>query len=173
MTGESGVHRPDAAARLRQATTVDLEALVEIEQRCFPDDAWTSAALARELAEPHALLLLLALAAGEPGAAGYVSLRRVGDDGELLRIAVLPGRRRRGLGRRLLAAGLDALRARGARRCSLEVRADNHAALALYEASGLRVVHRRRGYYRDRGDALVLAVDLAPAGVVPQTHRPP
>lgn len=148
------------AVRVRRAAAADVAALAEIEQRCFEDDAWTVDALARELAEPHALVLLAAGGA-DPGAAhGYVSLRLVEDHGELLRIAVLPGRRQCGLGRHLLTAGLEALRQRGARRCTLEVRADNDAALALYRASGFRGVDARRAYYRDRCDALVLAIEL-------------
>ncbi|MEB3321239.1 MAG: GNAT family N-acetyltransferase [Synechococcaceae cyanobacterium] len=70
-------------------------------------------------------------------------------------VAVAPERRRRGLGRRVLAALLERGRAGGARRATLEVAAGNAAARALYDACGFRVAGVRRGYYRSGEDALI------------------
>jgi ribosomal protein S18 acetylase RimI-like enzyme len=55
-------------------------------------------------------------------------------------LAVHPDHRRRGVARRLLLEGVESARARGARRISLEVRADNTAARRLYEELGFRQV---------------------------------
>lgn len=55
-------------------------------------------------------------------------------------LAVHPDHRRRGVARRLLLAGTESARARGARRISLEVRADNVPARRLYEELGFRQV---------------------------------
>ena len=46
-------------------------------------------------------------------------------------------------------------RCRGAVSATLEVAAGNMAALALYRAAGFTTRGRRRGYYRDGGDALI------------------
>ena len=49
---------------------------------------------------------------------------------------------------------------------TLEVRASNHGAMALYEKLGFKVIGRRRGYYTDDGeDAVVMWSDslMAPA----------
>jgi ribosomal-protein-alanine N-acetyltransferase len=49
---------------------------------------------------------------------------------------------------------------------TLEVRASNHGAMALYERLGFKVIGRRRGYYTDDGeDAVVMWSDslLSPA----------
>jgi ribosomal-protein-alanine N-acetyltransferase len=52
----------------------------------------------------------------------------------------------------------------------LEVRADNGPALAFYARTGFAEIHRRRRYYRDGTDAIVLELDLrhrAPRAVEP------
>jgi ribosomal-protein-alanine N-acetyltransferase len=78
-------------------------------------------------------------------------------------MAVAPERRRGGLGRLLLAAVLEAGRAEGARRATLEVRATNAAARALYAQFGFEQVGVRRGYYtQPPEDALLLSCRLGP-----------
>ena len=56
-----------------------------------------------------------------------------------LGMGVHPDYRRQGLGRRLLAACIEKAWAKGLMRIELEARADNHAAIALYERLGFRV----------------------------------
>jgi ribosomal-protein-alanine N-acetyltransferase len=75
---------------------------------------------------------------------------------------VTPGARRRGLGTALLAAAMAGARLRGAEAMFLEVAAaGNPAALGLYRGLGFVEVGRRRRYYPDGSDALVLRRDLA------------
>jgi len=56
-------------------------------------------------------------------------------------VAVLADYRRRGIGQRLVAAGLDLIRARGGKAALLQVRQDNPAAIALYARFGFRTYH--------------------------------
>ena len=72
----------------------------------------------------------------------------VADEAELLTLAVDPGFRRQGLGRRLVRQFLVEARGRGATSAFLEVAATNLGAMALYEACGFAETGRRRGYYR-------------------------
>jgi ribosomal-protein-alanine N-acetyltransferase len=110
-------------------------------------------------------LVLVAEGEGAPGGlAGYAILRRAADEAELLSLAVAPEARRRGLGRRLIEDGLARVQRDGARVCYLEVRSANEPALALYGSLGFRQVGRRRRYYRDGSDALVMALRLGPPG---------
>lgn len=74
-------------------------------------------------------------------------------EAELLRIAVKPEGRGKGLGRRLLQASTEALKALGVSELHLEVRFSNTAARKLYEAEGWRFTGIRKGYYRDGEDA--------------------
>jgi ribosomal-protein-alanine N-acetyltransferase len=101
------------------------------------------------------------------GDAGFLLGRAVAGEAELLTLAVAPEARRLGLGRKLVARFLYQAQLRGAVRAFLEVKADNAAAVALYESAGFTPAGRRRGYYRSadgtRTDALVLARELAAA----------
>ena len=78
------------------------------------------------------------------------------DDGHVLDLAVEPTARRSGTGRTLLSALSAELRSRGAQDLTLEVRASNLGALALYRGAGFGVEGRRPRYYPDGEDALLL-----------------
>jgi ribosomal-protein-alanine N-acetyltransferase len=145
---------------IRDATGADLPAIAELERASFPAP-WPAPSLAAELARPGAV----ALAADRDGTvAGFALFLVAGDEAELLRIAVDPAGRRRGVGRRLVAAGLRRLRGRGVAVCHLELRADDPGADSFYRALGFELAGRRRRYYRDRCDALLLRRRLGPGG---------
>lgn len=82
--------------------------------------------------------------------------RRAADQAEILALAVVPSARRAGRARALLAAAEARAKENGVRELFLEVAASNAAARALYAAAGYREAGRRRRYYRDGDDALVL-----------------
>jgi ribosomal-protein-alanine N-acetyltransferase len=92
--------------------------------------------------------------------AGYAAFRHAAGEAELLRLAVVPGERRRGIAQALVAEGLERLEREGVQVCFLEVRVDNVSAVALYERLGFARIGRRRGYYRDGTDALIFALEL-------------
>lgn len=96
---------------------------------------------------------------------GFILMRAVADEAEILTLAVRPVARRRGLGGRLVGQGAAAAAARGAARLFLEVADDNTAARALYVRAGFVEAGRRPGYYAradgSRWDALLLALNLA------------
>jgi ribosomal-protein-alanine N-acetyltransferase len=106
---------------------------------------------------------LLAADGGDP--AGFVLWRTAADEAEILLIAVLPDRRRQGIGRGLLERAAASARAAGAATLWLEVAADNGPAITLYRRLGFRDAGRRRAYYHrtdgTRADALVLRLALA------------
>lgn len=84
-------------------------------------------------------------------------IRAIAGEAEILTIAVPEARRGEGLGRRLVEAGMEAARRAGAERMYLEVSTANAPAEALYRKCGFEDAGRRRRYYRDGSDALVLA----------------
>ncbi len=89
--------------------------------------------------------------------AGYVVTTVAGEVVDLLRIGVRTDHQGRGLGGILLAAALDAAaQLPGAERMMLEVSEANAAATALYLGHGFAVIDRRRHYYPDGTDALVM-----------------
>ncbi|MEO1003588.1 MAG: GNAT family N-acetyltransferase [Cyanobacteria bacterium J06638_7] len=75
-------------------------------------------------------------------------------------VAVDPQQRRQGLGQLVLGALLETAALRGAEQATLEVAVSNGAALAFYQRQGFQQSGRRRGYYRNGDDALILALGL-------------
>jgi ribosomal-protein-alanine N-acetyltransferase len=129
----------------------DADALVALERESFPHP-WTRAQVAAELRHPAAL----GLVAEEAGAiVGYALFRRVLDEAELLRLAVVPSRRRGGIARAMVARGTTDLAARGCVVLFLEVREDNEGAIAFYERLGWTGDGRRPGYFPDGAAALL------------------
>ena len=96
---------------------------------------------------------------------GFILMRTVADEAEILTLAVRPEARRRGLGAELVARGVAGAAARGATRVFLEVAEDNDAARALYARAGFTEAGRRPRYYAradgSRRDALLLSLELA------------
>lgn len=141
--------------------TADLKAVIAIEAVSFIDP-WSPQLLAEELSEE---LAWKAVAEDEDGQVlGYLFGRMYPDAWHLMDFAVAPGARRRGVGRRLLSAFVEAAD-RAGRDVLLEVRAGNLPALALYHELGFSHVGLRRRYYPDTGeDALVLVRETGGGG---------
>jgi len=166
---------PPPAPTVRRAEARDLDGLVRLEQRCFELDRLSRRSLRHFLGRGHAALLVVERAgaaaaagpgtgAGELAAYALVAFRRGSRVARLYSIAVDPAERRRGLGRLLLEAAEAAAVAAGASELRLEVRTDNRAAIAAYEAAGYRPIGRYADYYEDHADALRLSkgLDAAP-----------
>lgn len=136
----------------RPATRDDVDAVAALERACF-DDPWSADSIAAELA---ATGRIVRVAAAPDGLLGWSSTSVVAETADLLRVAVDPSTRGRGLGRLLVDDVLHRVTESGAERVLLEVAEPNTAARGLYAATGFREIHRRRRYYADGADALVL-----------------
>lgn len=149
---------PPSPLWIRPARTEDLHRIEWLEDASFAE-AWPYELLAYEIKHPRAITLVAGW--DEEPAAGYISIRHGGGESEVLRLAVDPAARRRGVARALIERGLELLRREGkVESCHLEVRMDNEGAIACYNALGFRRTGRRRRYYRDGSDALVLSLAL-------------
>ena len=138
-------------------TRAHVPQIAALERRCFPDP-WPEAAIVPELT--NELSLWLVAVRGET-VLGYVGSQTVMDESDMMNLAVAPEVRRQGIGRALIQALISALRERGSNSLTLEVRASNDPAIALYEALGFCGVGRRTNYYfHPKEDALVLRKDL-------------
>lgn len=145
---------------LRVATPDDLDAIMAIEERSFPADAWSRETMASELAGPHGRYLVVEVDGAVIGYGGVRALRGSAD-ADIQTIALLAEHRGAGRGRALLRALLDVAHDRGAREVFLEVRADNPVAEGLYRAEGFVEIGRRPRYYQpDDVDAIVMRREL-------------
>ena len=100
--------------------------------------------------------------AAYPAVFGFAVLRRVGDDGELLQIAVDKSHRHGGVGDLLMMAVLEHARENTLGSIFLEVRRGNDAAVGLYKKHGFSSVRIRKNYYSDPvEDASIMVKPLA------------
>lgn len=141
---------------LRPAGSEDVDALKNLEDRCFETDRLSRRSFRRFIAAGSATCLVAEGPDGEPAGYALVIYRAGTALGRLYSIAVAPPLRGRGCAGRLLAAAEEAAFARGCVELRLEVRADNAAAIALYRARGYREFGRFRDYYEDHEEAVRL-----------------
>lgn len=145
----------------------DLDRIMQIMEAAF-DPVWGEAWNRRQISDSlvmHNIQYRLVDAAGRPcgestDAAGFTLVRTAPGEEELLLVAVHPGRRGRGLGRRLLEFCMHDATARGAERVFLEMRANNPAA-SLYRRAGFETIGRRPDYYRGVDGDLIDAITFA------------
>lgn len=128
-----------------------------LEAVCFRDP-WSEKSVASELDNP--LSLWLVALEGEQ-LAGYVGSQSVLGESDMMNVAVDPAFRRQGIGEKLILALMEALKQRENHCLTLEVRASNAPAIALYEKLGFVQVGLRKHYYRNpKEDALLLRKEL-------------
>lgn len=133
-------------------TEADLDAVLEIEQACFPRP-WTREHFNYEVTTP-ACFPMVAMVDGS--LAGYICPMLVLDEGHILDVAVSPAMRGRGIGRLLVERALLDCRERGAAFVSLEVRCSNVSAISLYRALSFTETGIRKRYYENGEDAVLM-----------------
>ncbi len=139
-----------------------VDEVARLERELMGSDAWSSALVADELgradrswwaayeADPKMPLSPDARMLGYAG--GWV----VDGDVQILKVAVQHEARRRGIARELLARVAGDARNLGATTSSLEVRAGNLGAQAMYERLGYESLGKRPRYYSDGEDAVIM-----------------
>ena len=131
--------------------------IAALERECF-STPWSENMLSDALFDPKASFIVAE--DGEGGVLGYAGLQVVLDEGYIDNIAVDPNARRHGVADELLdvfcrfgAASLAFL--------TLEVRASNEPAIALYRKHGFEEAGRRKDYYtKPKEDAVIMTRDF-------------
>lgn len=153
---------PATAATLRPMRWWDIEPVMELELRLFPEDAWSTGMYWSELAETHlgGTRHYTVATTADGTVAGYAGLMAVAGEGDVQTIAVDERHQGGGLGAALLTDLIQEAARRGCAELLLEVRVDNPRAQRLYERFGFQPVGIRRGYYQPANvDALVMRLD--------------
>ena len=139
----------------KQVATIQVVAAIETIIQ--PQDSWSYKTL-NDLLEQDSIDLLVVYQIDK--VVGYCLYQVVFEQAEILRIGTHPDYQRQGIASRIFARLNKALKANQVESLLLEVRADNTAAIALYEQQGLAVIHTRKGYYqiphRPAIDALIM-----------------
>jgi [ribosomal protein S18]-alanine N-acetyltransferase len=153
-----------------------------------PGDAMTLAQMARDYIEtglgwsyqPRRIGELIrdpdvtALVARDSACTAGFAIMSFGDDrAHLVLLAVHPSRRRRGIGHRLLDWLVESATTAGMASIHVELRADNTAAYAMYEAAGFAETFRVPRYYRGSETAVRMLRVLRAPGVIAPAWQPP
>ena len=144
--------------RIVPMTADHLDEVAELERVCFTTP-WSRNMLAEEL-DNYLSAFLVALDNNDK-VAGYAGLQAVLDEGYITNVAVRPDCRRQGIAGMLMQVFLDFAKGNHLAFLSLEVRASNYDAIALYGSRGFRSVGRRKNYYEHpREDAIIMTKEF-------------
>ena len=150
MSAETKRERGESTIRaFREA---DVAAVTEILRTSPEASQWTDWGF-KELLGWRGVLALVS--EHERKVCGFIISRQVAEEAEILNLAVLVAKRRRGEGGALLKAAMEELRERKVSRVFLEVRESNEAGTAFYKRQGFSKTGRRAGYYRDPDEAAI------------------
>jgi ribosomal-protein-alanine N-acetyltransferase len=139
-----------------------IDGIIAIENTSF-QQPWQRISFLNELSCRDALdVVVLGPLGGQIIA--YACLRLTLDEIHLLKIAVAPRWRRRGMATWLLDFCFGLARRQDARKVYLEVRRSNVSAIGLYDKVGFQIIGTRPKYYMDTGeDALIMMKSLEEA----------
>ena len=144
--------------RIVPMTADHLDEVAELERICF-STPWSRNMLAEEL--DNQLSAFLVAVDDADRVVGYAGVQVILDEGYITNVAVRPECRRQGVAGKLLQVFLDFARANQLAFLTLEVRASNYDAIALYGSRGFRSVGRRKNYYEHpKEDAIIMTLEF-------------
>ena len=139
--------------RIRPMELEDVVQAEALEKQAY-SQPWNAKVFAEELALESRTYLV---ADSDEGLLGYAGLMVIGDEAHVTTVVVHPDRREDRLGTRLMLGLASTAIEQGASSMTLEVRASNEPAQALYRRFGMVPVGVRKRYYHDE-DALIMWV---------------
>jgi len=148
---------------LRVFTPADVEAVVNINRACLPEnyapyfflDTYNSSPQTFIVAESQGRVVGYIMCRIEHG---FSDVRKLhfAKKGHIISVAVMPEFRRMAIGRGLVEGALAALSSLSADECFLEVRVSNDPAIELYRKLGFEITRTIARYYYDGSDAYVM-----------------
>lgn len=130
-------------------------AFAALHAAVFAHAPWNENAFSSLLHQPNVIALL-------HEETGFLLLQVVMDEAEILTFGTT--HKRQGIGAQLLRAGLERLAEAGVTRLFLEVASRNHEAQAFYKKFNFVVTGRRKAYYEDGDDALIMCLLCSSSG---------
>lgn len=145
---------------IKALTPSQVPEIVALDKLCM-GGIWTAAGYCREIDSPNSNLLALHLLDSQAKPPkqriiGMGCLWAIAEEAHITLLGVHPNHRRQGLGQLLLLTLLQKAIAKNLAWATLEVNAHNSGAINLYQKLGFKIAGRRRRYYQDGDDALVL-----------------
>ncbi len=146
---------------IRRATANDAEAIYRLEREAFPNGSWTREAIENEFKDNPLSESYVDIEDEEVVA--WLDFMITFNSATVMSLAVKPSYRRKGIATALML--LMEGRCREEKEepvewITLEVRAGNEGAIALYEKLGYRYVTTKKAYYENGEDALYMIRSL-------------
>ncbi|HUH53162.1 MAG TPA: ribosomal protein S18-alanine N-acetyltransferase [Microbacteriaceae bacterium] len=146
--------------RNEKASINHIAQISELEKQLFGNTAWSEETIEAEITGDHRSYWVLL--DNSDMVIGYAGVLLLAGDADIQTIAVSATHQGFGYGRDLLKQLLYEARKKNTKNVFLEVRADNQAAIQLYENEGFKNIGVRKGYYQPDGvDAIIMQLDLA------------
>lgn len=147
---------------IRTAEQMDIDAIVRVEDACF-STPWSIDAIKHEICENKLADFMIACDE-ENNIIGYIGIWTLLDECQINKIAVMPEKRKIGIGKTILNHVIELTRDMGVKSWYLEVRESNTAAQALYRSAGFSSVGTRKNYYINPvEDAVLMSLEEADA----------
>ncbi len=127
----------------------DIETVLAIENLVYKTP-WSKAKFTHSLNNPNTLALLILK---DTQVIGYSIALCAADSADLLNICIHPDYQHQGLGNKLFA---HQLQVSNIKEIFIEVRTSNSSAFSFYEKLGFKPVDKRKKYYSDGEDAIIL-----------------
>lgn len=141
---------------------MDIDAIVRVENACF-STPWSIDAIKHEICENKLADFMIACDE-ENNIIGYIGIWTLLDECQINKIAVMPEKRKIGIGKTILNHAIELTRDMGVKSWYLEVRESNTAAQALYRSAGFSSVGTRKNYYINPvEDAVLMSLEEADA----------
>lgn len=137
---------------VREMRAEDVLSVSKAEEICFTDP-WSFNSIKEGLNSSLDTWLVLSV---DERVVGYCVFRVIAVEGELLRIALLPGFRGRGLAKKLMDQVVEYSRKRSVKTMFLEVRESNEIARNLYKSYGFSEESIRKNYYHNPSENAVI-----------------
>jgi ribosomal-protein-alanine N-acetyltransferase len=144
----------------REANAFDLPIFVSLDRELFPYSPWTTGQYKEEFSSPtrHFVVAL----DEQHSIIGYAGVFAPGaTEADILTVGVVPDHRGKGIATALMALITDWASAQGSTAMMLEVKADNVAAIGLYESLGYSKLNVRKDYFGAGLNAQVMRLELS------------
>ncbi|MBR4874833.1 MAG: ribosomal protein S18-alanine N-acetyltransferase [Clostridia bacterium] len=129
-----------------------LEDILKVEQECFKTP-WTENMFKEEMSGKFSVYRVLL---ENDVAVGYMGMWILADEGHITNVAVGKDFRRKGYASALVDSFIELGKERNLSFLTLEVRESNESAISLYEKKGFTPVGRRKNYYENTEDAILM-----------------
>ena len=146
-------HSTPGRIRVRQMTAEDIEDAYALEKVNLGKEAWTQKQLMDAMTRDDTIYLVAEMAGRIVGLCG---LQNISGEGEITNVSVSGDVRRQGCGYKMLRQLIERGYGIGVSDYTLEVRAANAPAIALYEKLGFKSEGTRPGFYDDPKDDAII-----------------